>query len=170
MRLVFAVLALGLASLPSARAQTADWQTFQPEGGGFQIDLPGKPNVKSEEKDGHRTDTALVAIDKATAGADLVFIVKYQARSGAPGPEAPAILEAVLKAMSSGNKLISDATDAIGGFPAREFAMEDADKDNYQVRTVFTDRYFIEVIFLGPLDNELGKRFLDSFTVAKAGG
>jgi hypothetical protein len=99
MRLVFAVLALGLASLPSARAQTADWQTFQPEGGGFQIDLPGKPNVKSEEKDGHRTDTALVAIDKATAGADL-----------------------------------------------------------------------IEVIFLGPLDNELGKRFLDSFTVAKAGG
>jgi hypothetical protein len=72
--------------------------------------------------------------------------------------------------MSDGNKLISDEKDAIGGYPAREFVMEDADKDTYQVRAVFTDRYFIEVIFLGPRDNQLGKRFLDSFTVAKAGG
>jgi hypothetical protein len=165
MRLVFAVLALGLASLPPAWAETATWQAFVPAGGGFKIELPGKPDLKSEEKDGHKTDTALVAIDKAAAGADLVFIVKYQARSGAPGPEAPGILEAVVKAMSSGNKLISDEKNDIGGFPAREFAMEDADKDTYQVRAVFTDRYFIEVIFLGPADNKLGKRFLDSFAV-----
>jgi hypothetical protein len=165
MRLVFAVLALGLASLPSAWAQTAKWEAFAPAGGGFRIEFPGKPNLKSDEKDGRKTDTAMVAIDKAAAGADLVFILKYQARSGAPGPETPAILEAMFKAMSSGNKLISDAKDDIGGFPAREFAMEDSDKDTYQVRAVFTDRYFVEVIFLGPPDNALGKRFLDSFAV-----
>jgi pullulanase/glycogen debranching enzyme len=170
MRLTFAVLALSLALLPSARAQTANWEKFQPPGGGFQIDMPGKPNVKSDEKDGHKTDTALVAIDKAVAGADLVFIVKYQARTGAPGPETPAILEAVFKAMTDGNTVLSDKQDPIGGYPAREFAMQDADKDTYQVRVVFTDRYFIEAIFLGPADNQLGKRFLDSFTVAKSGG
>jgi hypothetical protein len=169
MRLAFAVLALVVASLPSARAQTANWQPFQPPGGGFAIEMPGKPDVKSDENNGRKTDTALVAMDKAAAGVDLVFMLKYQARTGAPGPETPAILEAVFKAMSDGNKVISDKTDAIGGFPARQFVMEDADKDTYQVRTVITDRYFIEVMFLGPPDNPLGKRFLDSFTV-KAGG
>jgi hypothetical protein len=170
MRLVFAVLALGLATLPSASAQTAQWQAVEPAGGGFHIDMPGKPELKSEEKDGHKTDTALLAMDKASAGTDLVFIVKYQARSGAPGPETPAILEAIVKAMSEGNTLMSDEKDAIGGFPAREFTMVDSDKDTYQVRAVFTDRYFIEVIFLGPPDNPLGKQFLESFRVAKAGG
>jgi len=170
MRLPFAVLALGLASLASAWAQTADWQAFAPAGGGFQIDLPSKPVLKSEEKDGHRLDTVLVAMDKAAAGADLAFVIKYQTRTGAPGPETPAILEAVFKAMSDGNTVISDKQDAIGGYPAREFVMEDADQDTYQVRAVFTDRYFIEVIFLGPPDNQLGKRFLDSFMVAKSGG
>jgi hypothetical protein len=84
MRLAFAVLALGLASLPFARAQAADWRAFQPTGGGFQIEMPGKPDLKSDEKDGRRTDTVLVSMDKAAAGADLVFIVKYQARTGAP--------------------------------------------------------------------------------------
>ena len=111
--------------------------------------MPGKPSLKSEDRGGHIVETALFAVDKATAGANLVFMVKYEARSGAPGPDAPALLEAVVKAMSSGNKLVSDENEAIGGFPAREFVMQDAE-DSYQVRAVLTDRYFIEVMFLGP--------------------
>ncbi len=169
MRLTFMAVALGLASLASAPAQAADWQTFAPATGGFQIEMPGKPSLKSEDRGGHIVETALFAVDKATAGANLVFMVKYEARSGAPGPEAPALLEAVVKAMSSGNKLVSDENEAIGGFPAREFVMQDAE-DSYQVRAVLTDRYFIEVMFLGPTDNELGERFLESFTVGKEGG
>jgi hypothetical protein len=165
MRLAFAVLALALTSLPSARAQAADWQTFTPAGGGFQVEMPGKPTLKSENRNGRKTDTALVAIDKATAGANLVFMVKYQATGEAPGPEAPDLLKAVVKAMASGNKLISDDEDEIGGFPARKFVMEDTGKDTYQVRAVITDRYFIQVMFLGPPGNELGDRFLDSFAI-----
>lgn len=43
--------------------------------------------------------------------------------------------------------------------------MQDKDKDFYQWRIVMTDRYFIEVLFLGPKDNELGQKYLDSFAV-----
>ncbi len=157
---------MALAPLGAARALTADWQTFAPDGGGFAVEMPGKPSVKSEDRNGHKTDTALVAFDKAAAGANLVFMVKYQARSGAPGPDAPALLQSVVKAMSSGNKLISDDEDEVEGFPARTFMMKDAE-DTYQVRVVLTDRYFIEAMFLGPEDNELGKRFLESFAVGK---
>ena len=163
---LFTLLALTLALLPPARALTADWQTFEPDGGGFTVEMPGKPSLKSEDRNGHKTDTALVAIDKAAAGANLVFMVKYQARSGAPGPDAAALLQSVVKAMSSGNKLISDDEDEIEGFPARAFVMQDSE-DTYQVRVVLTDRYFIEAMFLGPADNALGKRFLESFSVAK---
>jgi hypothetical protein len=164
MRLTFAILAFGLLSLP-AQAQTGKWQTFAPASGGFRIEMPGKPDLKSEERNGHKVDTALYAIDKAVAGANLVFIVKYQARSEAPGPEAQGILDKVVGAMSEGSTLISKNDDDIGDFPARALVMQDKDKDTYQVRVVITDKYFVEVMFLGPLDNEVGKRFLDSFTV-----
>ncbi len=43
--------------------------------------------------------------------------------------------------------------------------MQDKDKDVYSVRVVITDRYFVTVMFIGPPDNALGKRFLDSFSV-----
>jgi hypothetical protein len=162
MRLIFTA-AITLALLSPAAAQDADWQAFQPPGGGFRVEMPGKPQIKSEERNGHKVDTALVAFDKA--GSDLVFMVKYQARAEAPGPEAAGILDNVVKAMSEGNTTISSAADDIGGFPARAFVMQDKDKDFYSVRVVMTDRYFVTVMFLGPPDNQLGKRFLDSFSV-----
>jgi hypothetical protein len=165
MRLIFTVAAISLAWLSSAGAQSANWQTFAPPGGAFKIEMPGKPDVKSEERNGNKIDTALVAIDKASAGADLVFMVKYQARSGAPGPEAQGVLDNVVNAMAEGNTVISSGKDDIGNFPARALVMQDKDKDTYQMRVVMTDKYFVQVLFLGPPDNALGKRFLDSFSV-----
>jgi hypothetical protein len=165
MRLVLALLTLGLAWTGPAAAQNTDWQTFQPPGGGFRIEMPRKPQLNSEERNGRKTDTALVGIDKAEAGADLVFIVKYQGRSEAPGPEAQGILDNVVKAMSEGNTLISSNNDDIGDFPARALIMQDKDKDIYQIRMVMTDKYFVQALFIGPRNNALGKRFLDSFNV-----
>src|ERR1700733_5541370 len=105
MRIVFAALAIALASLSPAHAQS--WQTFKPAGGGFRVEMPGKPDVKSEERNGRKVDTALVAIEKAKAGADLVFMVKYQARSEALGPEAQGILDNVVNAITEGNTVLS---------------------------------------------------------------
>src|SRR5271170_6990156 len=107
MRLIFTVVAIALAILSPAAAQNADWQAFQPPGGGFQIEMPGKPQLKSEQRNGHKVDTVLVGLDKAAAGSDLVFMVKYQAQSEAPRPEAATILDTVVKAMCEGNTAIS---------------------------------------------------------------
>ncbi len=169
MRFVFAlpalVLALTSAYLASAQAQTANWATFTPPGGGFQVDMPCKAEIKSEDRNGHKTDTVLCAFDKAKAGADLVFMVKYQARSEAPGPDAQATLDNVVKAITEGGTLILKDEDNIGDFPARSVIMQDKDKDTYQWRIVITGKHFIEVLFLGPQDNELGQKYLESFAV-----
>ena len=169
MRLIIALPALLLGLMPAwtatAQAQTADWQTFTPPGGGFQVEMPCKPQTKSEDRNGHKVDTALCAFDKAKAGADLVFMVKYQGRSEAPGPEAQATLDNVVKAITEGNTLIASNKDDIGDYPARSFVMQDKDKDFYQWRIVLTDKYFIEVLFLGPRDNALGQKYLDSFAL-----
>ncbi|HEY1746026.1 MAG TPA: hypothetical protein VGG11_04590 [Xanthobacteraceae bacterium] len=169
MRLVFALPAIVLAFAPSlfssAQAQTADWQVFRPPGNGFQVEMPCKPETKTEQRNGHKVDTALCAFDKAKAGADLVFMVKYQGRSEAPGPEAQTMLDNVIKAITEGGALISNNKDDIGDYPARSFVMQDKDKDFYQWRIVVTDRYFIEVLFLGPQDNALGQKYLESFEV-----
>jgi hypothetical protein len=165
MRALLVLLAATLTWALAPNAQAADWQMFQPQGGGFRVEMPGKPDVKSEERNGRKVDTALVAIDKASAGADLVFMVKYQARDEAPGPDAHALLDRVVGAMAEGNTLVSKNAEDIGGFPARTFVIQDKDKDVYQVRVVLTDRYFTQVMFIGPQDNELGKRFLGSFAI-----
>jgi len=92
-------------------------------------------------------------------------MIKYQARSEAPGPDAQATLDNVVKAITEGNTLISKESQDIGNYPARSFIMRDKDKDTYQWRIVLTGKHFIEVLFLGPQDNELGQKFLDSFAV-----
>jgi len=162
---VFGLVLAAPAWFAPAQAQTADWQTFSPPGGGFAVEMPCKSEIKSEEKNGHKRDTALCAFDKAKAGADLVFMVKYERRSEAPGPEAQATLDNVVKAITEGGTLISNNKDDIGGYPARSFVMHDKDKDFYQWRIVVTDKYFVEVLFLGPKDNELGQKYLESFEV-----
>ncbi|HXL66178.1 MAG TPA: hypothetical protein VN938_14090 [Xanthobacteraceae bacterium] len=165
MRVIFALPVSMLAWLAVAQAQTANWQNFAPPGGGFQVDMPCKSEVKSEQRNGHKVDTALCAFDKAKAGADLVFMVKYQGRSEAPGPDAQATLDNVVKVITEGGTLISKNSDDIGDYPARSFVMQDKDNDTYQWRIVITDKYFIEVLFLGPKDNALGQKYLDSFGV-----
>jgi hypothetical protein len=167
MRFVFVLVAIGLATLSPAYAQSANWQKYQPQDAGFSIEMPGKPQLKTEQKNGQPTYSALVAFDKSAAGNDLVFLVKYRATSKSSGSENDAILDLVVKSMAEGGKLRFTKKEALAGFPGRRFAIEDADKDTMEIRAVITDRYFIQALFLGPVDNPLGKRFLDSFAVEK---
>jgi hypothetical protein len=163
----FAVaIAVSLFAAP-ASAQAQNWQEYRPKDGGFRIQMPGKPDLKTEERNGRPTYSATVGLDKSVAGADLVFLVKYQEANRKPGPESEQVLDAVVKAMAEGGKLLSVEKERLGSYPARRFAVEDADKDNSELRSVITDRYFVQVIFLGPSGNPLGKRFLDSFAIVE---
>jgi len=163
------LVAIGVLAVSLGSAQAADpaWQELKPAGIGFRVELPDKADIKPQEVNGRMAYSAVVAIDKSVAGADLVFLVKYAASDKTPGPETEALLEQVVKTISDGNKLLSDKKETIGAFPARRFAIEDADKDTTEMRDVITDKYFIQLIFLGPAGNPLGKRFLDSLALAK---
>lgn len=159
----FVLAASLVVGLPLAQAQS--WQEFRPKEGGFRIEMPGTPELKTEDRNGRPTHSAVVGIDKSVAGADLVFLVKYQESNRKPGPASEEVLDNVVKALAEGGKLLSASKESLGGFPARRFAVEDADKDISEPRSVITDHYFIQVIFLGPSGNPLGKRFLDSFAI-----
>jgi hypothetical protein len=165
MRFLFAVAVAVFAMLSPAYAE--NWQEFRPKDSGFRIEMPDKPELKTEQRNGRPTYSATVGIDKSVAGADLVFLVKYQEANQKPGPDSEKVLDNVVKALAEGGKLLSDKKETLGRYPARRFAVEDADKDNSEMRSVITDRYFVQVIFLGPSGNPLGKRFLDSFTIVE---
>jgi len=162
---LFAVAVAVFAMLSPAYAE--NWQEFRPKDSGFRIEMPDKPELKTEQRNGRPTYSATVGIDKSVAGADQVFLVKYQEANQKPGPDSEKVLDNVVKALAEGGKLLSDKKETLGRYPARRFAVEDADKDNSEMRSVITDRYFVQVIFLGPSGNPLGKRFLDSFTIVE---
>jgi hypothetical protein len=165
MRFLIAFAVVGLALLSSAPAQTVTWQKYQPAGIGFTVDMPAAPVLKTDQAGGRPAYSATVAFDKAQAGADKVFLVKYQAARKDMGPDTAPILDRVVAAMTEANKVLSDKKETLAGFPARRFAFQDSDKDNYEVRAVITPDYFIQAMFLGPVGDPLGKRFLDSFTI-----
>ena len=165
MRFLIAVAAAVFAMLSPGYAEAQSWQEFRPKDAGFRIEMPGKPELKTEERNGRPTYSATVGLDKSVAGADLVFLVKYQEANRKPGPESEGVLDNVVKAMAEGGKLLSVNKESLGGYPARRFAVEDADKDNSEMRSVITDRHFVQILFLGPSGNPLGKRFLDSFAI-----
>jgi hypothetical protein len=167
MHRAFAAAAVICLILSPAYAQSQDWQEYRPDEGGFRIEMPGKPDLKTEQKNGRPTYSAVVGIDKSIAGDDLVFLVKYQEGDNKPGPDTEKILDAVIKGMAEGGKLLDVKKETLGGYPARRFSLEDADKDTYEVRSVITDHYFIQALFIGPTGNALGKRFLDSFAITK---
>ena len=166
-----AVLIAGALAVPlsfaSAWALTPHWQTYAPDHAGFTVEMPDKPTLKDEVRKGRATYSAVVSFDKSVAGADLVFIVKYQTAQGNPGPDADAILNQVVKAMSEGGKLIDNEKQTVGGFPARQFSFRDADGDTFMVRLALTDHAFLETLYSGPLNNPLGKKFIASLAVTK---
>ena len=166
MRFLIAFTAIGLAALSSAAAQAENWQKYQPPDIGFSIEMPAAPVLKTDKVSGRPAYSATVAFDKAQAGADKVFLVKYQEARKDLGSDTGPILDRVVKAMLEGNKVLSEKKETLGGYPARRFAFQDADKDTYEVRSVITPKYFIQAIFLGPASDPLGKRFLDSFTIS----
>jgi hypothetical protein len=165
MRFAFAILAIGLAMQPTANAQSQNWREYRPDGAGFRIEMPDQPLLKTQDVNGRQAYSAVVGIRKSVAGADLVFLVKYVEASERSGAESEAALDAAVRAMAEGDKLLDVKTEMLGGYPARRFSIEDADKGASEIRSVITDRYFIQAFFLGPVGDPFGKRFLDSFAV-----
>jgi hypothetical protein len=166
MRFFYVSVVIGFAMMLSpTQAQSQNWQEYRPNDIGFRIEMPDKPVLQIQEINGRPAYSAVVGIDKSVGGTDLVFLVKYQEANKKPGAEPEEILDTVIKALAAGGKLLNMKKEVLGGYPARRLAFEDTEKDRYESRSIVTDRHFIQVIFMGPPDNPLGKRFLDSFDI-----
>ncbi|HVV62131.1 MAG TPA: hypothetical protein VHD14_10295 [Pseudolabrys sp.] len=159
MRCKFAALALAGMLLMPALAKAQSWEEYRPKGIGFRIEMPGKPKIETAKTNsGTVTHRALATVDKT------VFMVNYADKNDiTTNPDL--VLDAVIKGQAEDKKVLGEKKDMIGGLSARRIKLEDADKDQYEIRVVIIKNRLVQALFLGPVGDPLGKRFLDSLTV-----
>ena len=97
----------------------------------------------------------------------MAFMVNYGAKDEKSPGDLNALLDSVVKAMTEDKKVLSSKKEMIGGYPARRFLIEDDDKDLFEARVVIADNRLIQLMFIGPKSNPLGRRFLDSLAIVE---
>jgi hypothetical protein len=160
MHLPFAAIALGLvmAAPPTALAQT--WEEYRPPGVGFRIEMPAKPKLETQ-----KTKAGNVAHHAVATYRDMAFLTIYGDKTQRKTDDRETMLDTVVRSVTEGKTVLSSKKEMIGGYPARRVVIEDADKDKFEARIVVTDDRLIQTIFIGPVGNALGRRFLDSLAV-----
>ena len=162
MRLVLALIALGIVAAVPANANAQSWEEYRPDGGGFRVEMPGTPKLETKQsKAGNPDYYATVAFQ------NMAFLAVYSAVDDNNPADSEILLDAVVQGMSEGKKLLSSKKEMIGGYPARRVLIEDTDKDHFEARVVITDKRLIQALFGGPRGNPLGQRFLDSFALVE---
>jgi hypothetical protein len=162
MRLVLALIALGIVAAVPANANAQSWEEYRPDGGGFRVEMPGTPKLETKQsKAGNPDYYATVAFQ------NMAFLAVYSAVDDNNPADSEILLDAVVQGMSEGKKLLSSKKEMIGGYPARRVLFEDTDKDHFEARVVITGKRLIQALFVGPRGNPLGQRFLDSFALVE---
>ncbi len=65
MRLVLALIALGIVTAVPAKVNAQSWQEYRPDGGGFRVEMPGTPKLETKQsKNGNPDYYATVAFKK----------------------------------------------------------------------------------------------------------
>ena len=95
----------------------------------------------------------------------MAFLAIYGTKDEKSPADTNALLDAVVKGMTEGKKIVRSKAEMLGGYPARRILIEDGDKDKIEARIVFADNRLIQALFVGPAGNQLGRRFLDSFAI-----
>jgi hypothetical protein len=167
------VLGLGFASLAAADPQpAANWQSYRSMGGGFAIDLPGKPETveNSFGKQGQKIHGFTFSRDKSGSGKAGAMLAVASDLVGTRKKEEgdknlDAVRDAALKTM--GAKLLGETRESIGAYPARRIRYEG---NGYfgTLRVVLTDNRMYQVNAMGPkgyAETPEARRFLDSFAL-----
>lgn len=171
--LVLALLCgLGFASPAAADPQPADWQSYRSTGGGFAIEMPGKPETieNSFGKQGQKMHGFAFSRDKsgeAKAGAMLAMASDLvgERKKEEGEKHLDAVRDAALKTM--GAKLLGETRESVGAYPARRIRYEG---NGYfgTLRVVLTDHRMYQVNVMGPkgyAETPEARRFLDSFAL-----
>lgn len=154
-----ALMALAASSALSATAKAEEWVEYRPDGAGFRIEMPAEPKLETKKA---KSGTSYQAV--ATAG-NSAFLVIYGEKDAMKSGNRDMLLDAVVKGQAEDKKILSLKKDVIGGEPARRITLRDSDNDEYEIRTVIVNNRLVQALFVGPLGDKLGRRFLDSFAV-----
>ena len=74
MRLVLALIALGIVTAVPAEVNAQSWEEYRPDGGGFRVEMPGTPKLETKQsKNGNPDYYATVAFKK------MAFLAVYSA-------------------------------------------------------------------------------------------
>jgi hypothetical protein len=119
MRLVLALIALGILTAVPAKVNAQSWEEYRPDGGGFRVEMPGTPKLETKQsKAGNPDYYASVAFKR------MAFLAVYSAVDDNPA-ESEILLDALVQGMTEGKKLLSSKKEMIGGYPARRVLIED---------------------------------------------
>jgi hypothetical protein len=162
MRLAFTLVALGIAMVLPATTHAQSWEEYRPAGIGFRIEMPGKPKLETQKTKGGSTAYHAVATQR-----NMAFLAIYGDKDAKTTVDQDTLLDTVVKSLAEDKKVLSSRKDMIGGHSARRILVEDADKDNIEVRVVIADGRLIQAIFVGPARNPAGRRFLDSLAIVE---
>ncbi len=141
-------------------ARALDWTEYQPAGVGFRIEMPYKPELQDKTTaSGSFTHhaTALVA--------DSAFLVIYTDKRNGGSSGAEVLLDGVVKAQSEGKTVLDVKKETIGGKPARRLRLRDSEKLEFEIRSTIVDDRLLQIMFVGPLDDPIGRRFLQSLVL-----
>jgi hypothetical protein len=154
-------IALAAVGLLPAEVRAQSWQEYKPAGIGFRIELPRKPDIQTDNSSG-RTSIMAIATYR-----DLSFFVAH--RDPGPGASAAAdrLLDAIVKAHAEKKKVLRANNDPVGGLPSRRILVQEAGKLPEELRLIVINDRLVQALFIGPADDPLGKRFLDSFALVK---
>jgi hypothetical protein len=162
MRVALCVIGLAGALWMPANAYAQSWAEYRPKEVGLRIEMPGKPKLEQQKtKAGNISNRAIVIYR------DMAFMLNYGEKNDRPRPDAELVLDAVVKEMLQGSKILSAKKEMVSGFPARRVSYEDADKDQFELRVLIANGRVIQAIFIGPAGNVLGRRFLDSLAMVE---
>ena len=152
------------AIMTPARAHGIAWRMYRREDLGFEVEMPGEPEVIVETGEGD--DPWVRSIDAQVDAEQMTFGASYHEYQRPISPEEEALAQDEAVRMLEA-RIARETLFTMSGFRAREFVMESDALDGI-VRMVVIDNHRIMVSVLGDRSiqtNATVRRFLDSFKV-----
>jgi hypothetical protein len=172
---IVAALLLGvLATPPVAYSQkivtSVAWQEFRPEGGGFRVEMPGRPELTSQKRQ-------ITTIHHAEVKrGNTEFVISYNEFSAEDISRIAADRIAIDKMFDTARdsnlqnfkaKLRDEQRETVKGHPARRWIF-DVGAQTAAMRSILAGNRFINLVAIGSTGfdaDPLAKRFLESFTL-----
>jgi hypothetical protein len=166
--LIAAILLLTCDSQQATGSTQSDWSVFSPEGGGFSVNLPGKPTERSLPQSTETERTPSPVYELTSGGLKYVILYKDGLVS-AEVTQRDKFLEMAAEAgiISAGGKVVSNKPVSLGDYPGRELKGEVAGF-LYQSRVYLVNqRLYVLIVWLpaGKAGSENAAKFFQSFKI-----